>query len=428
MKPTKPTCIGPSTSEKGKKCLHYAEHAKDPNEPKFCGVHYKRCSELHTTYKTSCNYAYNTGVCSNFDIDEMSLEELEEYVKDLESKYGANIACRDDRNKFKTICVYPDCEDESYKKHEWYYSKFPEISKDCENILTRVKSKIIKKRKQLEAIDKEIERGIKIQIEREEKREFKGPTRQTPKKQRKKKRQEINEEEILTVAAKQAEKEKINVIKQIINIVKNDPGPDYSKLTYYMEPLLQSELFLSIFHSMGPTREMVSKMYNFIGEDEPITENQIIEVLNVLSSIELTNALTVIKETGVLKCSFEGDMFIRGMARGQFSSSRDLYIRSLLLDKKQDNSNNKNKLITEIMSIFEKIYQKNDSNKVATILFDLVNFIDYPLFDIIEQSKNMDEWEISINEMEKIISRYFNIPELEFIKDVLENQKYGIRY
>jgi hypothetical protein len=101
---------------------------------KWCRVHNLKCKNERNKYKSVCeNIAKEETVCRNIkNIDELTLIELDEYIKDYQKIITQSDLCISSRNKFENKCIHKN---ERNQGHIDFKNNLRQKKIKCENII-----------------------------------------------------------------------------------------------------------------------------------------------------------------------------------------------------------------------------------------------------------------------------------------------------
>lgn len=342
----------------------------------------------------------------------MTIEQLQAYGQKLQTIYGANQHCNDDRNHFKQTCIYPTCEDVG---HINYYDKFNKIAPECNRILIMINDKIRKLQGQQRPLVTKTQWPLPA------------VSRGQPVAARTKKiKTKIEDEDFDQIIAHQQQlnvlkQEKINlekskIVQQIIAIFDQTIGPDYSKLTYDMNPILYPDLWYSMILTFDITKTIDTTEVDKLTKYEAVNDNDIINILTKefdLSTLTLiltwlqTNKFHIIK---ISTASFDD------------IGEPEILAKIMLADKSTDNSDYKVKLVNDIINLCKNKYFTNLLRLLSVYrrLFNLIddglNLLARPLTKMLSINITTKDYDkIFYTSLSNFLLSYLNIPELEFI-------------
>lgn len=101
---------------------------------KWCRIHNLKCKKERNKYKSVCeNIAKEETVCRNIkNIDELTVIELDEYIKDYQKIITQSDLCISSRNKFENKCIHKN---ERNQGHIDFKNNLTQKKIKCENII-----------------------------------------------------------------------------------------------------------------------------------------------------------------------------------------------------------------------------------------------------------------------------------------------------
>lgn len=107
----------------------------------------KKCNKLYNNYKKICEIAKPLDRCENFDISNLTLTELEQYIKNYTSIYNNYLKCYDARMKHREKCIHSSCIDEG---HQAFLDRLQSSMASCKKIMLKINTKISDELKEIE--------------------------------------------------------------------------------------------------------------------------------------------------------------------------------------------------------------------------------------------------------------------------------------
>lgn len=104
----------------------------------------KECNKLINDYKEHCKIVYSNITChidNQHQIHKMSLDELNKYLKTFLPLHKSSQECYKLRKEYKNLCVGMERHDSG---HEYAIEKAIHYNKLCENLITKIKNRILK--------------------------------------------------------------------------------------------------------------------------------------------------------------------------------------------------------------------------------------------------------------------------------------------